>query len=54
MNKGCRFFFLTSVFVLAFVSCVGGASVGSYAGNSARITSTVAFTDIQQKTWALV
>jgi heat shock protein HslJ len=28
--------------------------VGRYAGKSVRINSTVAFTDIQQKTWALV
>jgi heat shock protein HslJ len=46
MNKSCKLFFLTSVFVLEFVSCAGGAS--------ARINSTAAFTDIQQKTWALV
>jgi heat shock protein HslJ len=46
MNKGCKLFFLTSVFVLAFISCAGSAS--------ARINSTVAFTDIQRKTWALV
>jgi heat shock protein HslJ len=45
MNKGCKLFFLTSVFVLTFSSCAGGAS--------SRINSSVDFADIQQKTWAL-
>jgi heat shock protein HslJ len=45
MYKSSKLFFLTPVFVLAIISCAGGAA--------ARMNSSVEFAEIQQKTWAL-